>query len=91
MSSFKTVRKSNNGPDALKRAVETRWNSHAGVILQQLELRDVIVHLCSSAASKKLGLDKYLLSPSEWTITDDMQDILEVRLSPSSLSSNCNC
>lgn len=78
VSSFKSVRKCNNGPNALKRAVETRWNSHAGVILQQQGLRDVIVHLCSSSNSKKLGIDKFLLTPTEWTITDDMQEILEV-------------
>ena len=76
-ASYLSVRKDDSGIPMLNRAVATRWNSHARVILQQRELHDVLVNLCT-VTPKKLGLNKFLLTPAEWSITDDMDECLDV-------------
>lgn len=42
------------------------------------EARDVIIHLCTALANKKLDLGKFLPTDKEWRIISDMEEILDV-------------
>lgn len=64
------------------RSVETRWNSLAEAIQRAVYLRPALKLLLSSSKYSKKGrngLERFKHSDDEWTLLDQLGDLLEVR------------
>ena len=70
-------------PKQLKRSVATRWNTLAEVIERALYLRPAIDKFVLLSKFEKMGQRgprRYQLSPSEWDILIQLEDMLSVSL-----------
>lgn len=65
---------------AIPRDVRTRWNSTYQMLRFCLDYREAIDQM---TGERKLGLRKLEMSEEEWAITDELSDVLKVRLSSS--------
>ncbi|KAJ7484057.1 hypothetical protein B0H11DRAFT_1723034, partial [Mycena galericulata] len=60
---------------ALVKVIETRWNSHAHCLLRILDRQAVVTQMCTD---RHLKLRQYTFSGEDWTILEQLEDILEV-------------
>ncbi|KAF8181669.1 hypothetical protein K438DRAFT_1601351, partial [Mycena galopus ATCC 62051] len=67
----------NLAPLALVKVIDTRWNSHAHCMLRIIDRQDVVSMMCSD---RDLKLRQYTFSGEEWTILEQLEQILEVAL-----------
>ncbi|KAF8166723.1 hypothetical protein K438DRAFT_2064992, partial [Mycena galopus ATCC 62051] len=59
---------------ALVKVIDTRWNSHAHCLLRILDQQTVVNQMCTD---RHLKLRQYTFSGEEWTILEQLEDILE--------------
>ncbi|KAF8137922.1 hypothetical protein K438DRAFT_1622902, partial [Mycena galopus ATCC 62051] len=64
----------NLAPLALVKVIDTRWNSHAHCMLRIIDRQDVVSMMCSD---RDLKLRQYTFSGEEWTILEQLEQILE--------------
>jgi hypothetical protein len=60
---------------ALVKVIDTRWNSHAHCLLLILDWQTVVTQMCTD---HHLKLKQYPFSDEDWTILEQLKDILEV-------------
>ncbi|KAJ6547270.1 hypothetical protein B0H19DRAFT_953840, partial [Mycena capillaripes] len=62
----------------LVKVIETQWNSHAHCILRIIERQEVIIKMCTD---RGLTLRQYTFSGEEWSILEQLEEVLEVCIS----------
>ncbi|KAJ7712319.1 hypothetical protein B0H16DRAFT_1342674, partial [Mycena metata] len=58
----------------LVKVIDTRWNSHAHCLLRILDRQLVVSQMCND---RNLKLRQYTFSGEEWTIIEQLEEILE--------------
>ncbi len=70
--------------ETLIRCVKTRWNTVTEVIGRALQMRPVLADLCDMVQFNKprgACLRQYILNDDEWTVLQQLHDLLDVRSS----------
>ena len=69
--------------EVLVRAVKTRWNTVTNVLERAISLKDILLELCDKHqfnGPKSARLRRFILSDDEWTLLDQLYQLLDVRL-----------